>query len=134
MSRIRPLVVFIGIIKKTEFMYDMSHVIPPPLLFVSFHYPFTTHRSTGDQWVVIVSIVVKKAGSFSKYLYNVNQLRIFKFNGDSFTVVPMQGLFSLGRCLNNDYIMSSCLYQLTIGRENFITPNTSPLERQISIS
>ena len=36
------------------------------------------------------------------------------------------GSFSLGRCLTNDYSTSSCLYQRTIGRKNFITPNTSP--------
>ena len=48
-------------------MYNTSNVIPPPpLLFVSFDYPFTTHGLTGwvDQLVVIVSIVAKKAGNF----------------------------------------------------------------------
>ena len=55
--------------KNCKIIYDMSHVIPIPLLFVSFHYPFTTHGSTGcvDQWVVIVAIVAKKAGNFLKY-------------------------------------------------------------------
>ena len=61
------LLVFIGIIKNSKIMYNTSNVIPPPpLLFVSFDYPFTTHGLTGwvDQLVVIVSIVAKKAGNF----------------------------------------------------------------------
>ena len=38
----------------------------------------------------------------------------------------MSASFSLGRGLNNDYIMSSYLYQHKIGREYFITPNKIP--------
>ena len=66
MPRIRPHLVFIVIIKNSNNMYDMSlchssHVIPPLLLFASFHYLFATPGSTGwvDPKVVIVSIVAK---------------------------------------------------------------------------
>ena len=33
-------------------------------------------------------------------------------------------VFLFRESLNNDYIMSLCLYHRTIGREYFITPNT----------
>ena len=37
-----------------------------------------------------------------------------------------RGFLSLGRGVNSDYIMSSCLYRRTLGKENFMTLDTSP--------